>query len=686
MTNESIQALKVQALFENKQTYIIPMYQRNYAWGEKEIDQLILDIQDYQKQPEQLNQGQTQGSKKYYIGTLVVFERSKGTYEIIDGQQRFTTLTLLAICLKRLSKEEKNVLDMSWFNQFNLDFESRPKSSLTFQALLRGDHLQHLKSSEYNADLVQGFELLQRAMEKIINQGSLSVFCKYLFENVVIAQVLVPKDTDLNHYFEVMNNRGEQLEKHEILKAKLMSVLNQIKDEADKTSSMTLFTSIWNATANMESYVQYGFSTTQRDVIFGKDWGDFVPENASSLLEIFSRNVESKEQTSSKSNFKSISEMLKQVPERIKNKDTKEEKPERFNSIINFPNFLLQVLQIWLSQTMHNEKVALDDKQLIDQFEKYILLKGQGNQEHERVIENVKGFMFTLLKCKFIFDQYIVKRDYSTDHDDWSIKKLKRYENSGSYVNTLDGDSFEINQKILLLMTAFHVSTPTLSYKYWLNGALYWLYQNKDKSVSDYFNALQHLARKFIFQKYLSSGQIDYFDLIYDTPAIDDLKINQLKRKISFGNIENNFVFNYLDFLIYCNAEKRNLDDRYDVIKKFKFTQRSSVEHFYAQQIEGERDKLDHENLHRFGNLCLISSSKNSSIGNRLPSAKRDYFMPEIRKGKIDTLKLYLMIQTLEEEKVWKKEQILDHEKKMLDLFESDYKDFCEMCVGESIQ
>ena len=670
MKAESIQALKVQALFENKQTYIIPMYQRNYAWGEKEIDQLILDIQDYQKQSDQLNLGQTQGNKKYYIGTLVVFERIDGTYEIIDGQQRFTTLALLAICLKRLSKEEKNVPDMSWFNQFNLDFESRPKSSLTFQALLRGDHLQHLKSSEYNADLVQGFELLQRAIEKMINQGGLSGFCKYLFENVVIAQVLVPKDTDLNHYFEVMNNRGEQLEKHEILKARLMSVLNQIKDEADKTSSMTLFTSIWNATANMERYVQYGFSTTQRDVIFGKDWGDFVPENASSLLEIFSRNVEPQEQTNSKSNFQSISEMLKKVPERIKNKDTKEEKPERFNSIINFPNFLLQVLQIWLSQTNRNEKVALDDKQLIDQFEKYILLKGQGNQEHERVIENVKGFMFTLLKCKFIFDQYIVKRDYSTDHDDWSIKRLKRYKDSSSYVNTLDGDSSEITQKILLLMTAFHVSTPTLAYKYWLNGVLYWLYQNTDKSESDYFNALQHLARKFIFQRYLNEKQIDYFDLIYGNQTIDDFKIDQ--SKLSFGNIENNFVFNYLDFLIYCDAENSN--DK--VIKNFKFTQRSSVEHFYAQQIEGERDKLDHENLHRFGNLCLISSSKNSSIGNRLPSAKRDYFMHEINKGKIDTLKLYRMIQMLGEEKVWKKEQIEEHEKAMLKLFESDYQDF----------
>ncbi|WP_336916759.1 DUF262 domain-containing HNH endonuclease family protein [Acinetobacter modestus] len=680
MKNESIQALKVQALFENKQTYIIPMYQRNYAWGEKEIDQLILDIQDYQKQPDQINQVQTQGNKKYYIGTLVVFESSDGKYEIIDGQQRFTTLTLLAICLKRLSQEEKIVLDMSWFDQFNLDFESRPKSSLTFQALFRGDHLQHLKSSEYNTDLVQGFELLQRAIQKIITQGDLNSFCKYLFENVVITQVAVPKDTNLNHYFEVMNSRGEQLEKHEILKAKLLSVLHKIEDVGDRTSCMTLFTSIWNATANMERYVQYGFSTTQRDVIFGKDWGDFIPENASSLLKIFSKNLESQEQKSSKSNSQSINEMLKKVPERIKNKDTKEEKPERFNSIINFPNFLLQVLQIWLSQTNRNQKVALDDKQLIDQFAKYILLKGQENQEYERVIENVKGFMFALFKCKFIFDQYLIKRDYSTDHDDWSIKRLKLYEKNSSYVNTFEGNSTDIAQRILLLMTAFHVSTPTLSYKYWLNGALYWLYQNKDRTESDYLKALQHLARKFIFLRYLSAEQVDYFDLIYVNQTIRDLKIDE--SKISFGNIENNFVFNYLDFLIYCHAGNSN--DK--VIKNFKFTQRSSVEHFYAQQVEVANGKLDDKTLHSFGNLCLISSSKNSSIGNRLPSAKRDYFLHEINTGKIDTLKLYLMIKLLEEEKDWGTTQIQTHKEDMLKLFESDYQDFFKMSADESIQ
>ena len=118
--------------------------------------------------------------------------------------------------------------------------------------------------------------------------------------------------------------------------------------------------------------------------------------------------------------------------------------------------------------------------------------------------------------------------------------------------------------------------------------------------------------------------------------------------------------------------------------KNFKFTQRSSVEHFYAQQIE-QGEELEEKYLHNFGNLCLISSSKNSSLGNRSPSAKRDYFRHEIKKGKIDTLKLYLMIQLLEKEGDWREAQIKKHEEGMLHLFALDYKGFCEMSVDEFI-
>ena len=56
---------------------------------------------------------------------------------------------------------------------------------------------------------------------------------EYLFEKVVIVRFQVPKDTDLNHYFEIMNSRGEQLEKHEILKSRLMKELNVCENSVE---------------------------------------------------------------------------------------------------------------------------------------------------------------------------------------------------------------------------------------------------------------------------------------------------------------------------------------------------------------------------------------------------------------------------------------------------------------------
>ena len=83
-------------------------------------------------------------------------------------------------------------------------------------------------------------------------------------------RVMVPKDTDLNHYFEIMNNRGEQLEKHEVLKSRMMELL---KDDKDAQNCLQL---VWEACANMEKYLQMGFTPAQRDAIFGaKDWGQF---------------------------------------------------------------------------------------------------------------------------------------------------------------------------------------------------------------------------------------------------------------------------------------------------------------------------------------------------------------------------------------------------------------------------
>ena len=65
-------------------SYIIPRYQRNYAWGKSEISQLIKDIEEF------FPKANTE-DKSYYLGSLVCFKRENGSFELVDGQQRHTT-------------------------------------------------------------------------------------------------------------------------------------------------------------------------------------------------------------------------------------------------------------------------------------------------------------------------------------------------------------------------------------------------------------------------------------------------------------------------------------------------------------------------------------------------------------------------------------------------------------------
>jgi len=195
-----------------------------------------------------------------------------------------------------------------------------------------------------------------------------------------------------------MNSRGEQLEKHEILKAKMLEVL---EDDNLKYA----FNLIWEATSNMEKYVQYGFSVDQRNAIFGeKDWNNLVNnDTVYEKLQMPAVNQSTKE---------TLSDLLEKTPKIISdNLNTTDESPDRFNTIINFSNFLLHILRI---QTKSD--VPLDDKRLLELFEPF--LKNDDKKEF------VKQFGYNLLKGKFYFDKYIIKREFVKGTDHWSLKRL----------------------------------------------------------------------------------------------------------------------------------------------------------------------------------------------------------------------------------------------------------------------
>lgn len=661
--SKAITSFSVKALLCDTSRYLVPMYQRNYAWGEGEINQLIQDVLDYQ---------QSKPDQTYYIGTLVVYERKDGSFEVIDGQQRFTTLTLLTFALYRLSSSNKTTVDMSWYNTPNLNFESRQKSSDTFASLFQGVSLENLKTDNYNLDVVNGYSLLEKGLLAL--DDKLEEFSQYLFEKVEIARVSVPKDTDLNHYFEVMNNRGEQLEKHEVVKARLMSVLNEITDPDEREQSILLLGKVWDATANMERYVQYGFSPEERHLIFGiDDWGQFTPRCYADLAASIGEATTLKNECTQTISL-TLNEMLAKPPQSSSSADITLT-PERFNSVINFSNFLLHVLRVLTKQD-----IALDDKRLLEQFDAY--LKGNSSDK----ISAVKDFVFALLKCKYLFDQYIIKREFSDGKDKWSLKKVHFYNaKSQSYINTFDDskeqddeDGFEgINRQILMLLSALHVSTPTLVYKHWLNGALFHLFNMDGVTPRLYLQKLENLARQFVYGRFLSESPSDYYQMIYQSSHYSALDLNNQRTMVGlqYGAIENNLVFNYLDYLLWCDGIQNRKDD---VITQFEFTFRSSVEHFYPQHpLDGHR-VLAGADLHRFGNLCLISHSKNSKLSNLQPTAKRDHFKAAIADKSIDTLKLYEMIKLMNTDAEWTETQITSHEHNMLTILVNDSSKFLD--------
>ena len=72
-------------LFDGRYNYIIPLYQRNFAWGDQEITQLLQDLYE-----------NFISNTPYFVGSIIYIKRkSNDKLEVIDGQQRLTILTLL---------------------------------------------------------------------------------------------------------------------------------------------------------------------------------------------------------------------------------------------------------------------------------------------------------------------------------------------------------------------------------------------------------------------------------------------------------------------------------------------------------------------------------------------------------------------------------------------------------------
>ena len=630
---EYVKTLTISDLFndENKCNYIIPIYQRNYAWGDDEISSLLQDIKNAcEKNKEQ--------DKNYYIGSLVVYRRENSNFEVIDGQQRLTTLTLIMHHLGKLSFR-------------NVSFEHRDESE------------QALSNLNYEK-LPSNFSQALKTIKKVIGEwgNNKDEIVKFLLDKVEIIRTEVPEGTDLNHYFEIMNTRGEQLEKHEVLKARLMKKLS---GDIEKS----LFAKIWDACSDMSRYAVMGFDSKIRGVIFSDKWSEKPKSFMEIIQDIEEYNNEVKKKNKDKNKKLPIINIKRDVDgikildlingsknSGVNKNDFVDKYDGGFTPVIDFPNFLMHVLRIYLEMTDKcgdfTKIVPLDEKYLLNSF------KGQIKDD-----EAVRNFICVLLICRYLFDCYVIKSNaIRTGEENWSLWAVMPNDSSYYYKNTFGSDSGESNdidadeqtKRAIMLLSMFHVSNPSRIYKNWLYAVLRWLFDNKDDiKQSDYIKFLEELCDKFYFGN--NCQEKDITDIILGEEKINFYSNN---KKWNDGVLVPNFVFNRLDYQLWKKYKEK--------YPKFRFTFRSSVEHHYPQHPSEEHglERLEKETLDNFGNLYLLSQSKNSRLSNLTPEAKCTYYQDK----NYDSLKQALMMEKTKELNNWKSEEILKHGKEMLEV------------------
>lgn len=610
--------------------YVIPRYQRAYAWEEKEIEQLIDDICD-----------DNDPKRDYYIGSLIVARRKADDgveYEVIDGQQRLTTIYLLLQCL----------LDEGYFSRGDvsvgeaLSFDCRSKSNCTL-AYIRSD----ARKSEGKEELLDQSILLAVDIikKKLAREFGDRVEDQKKFvdrlKHVVLYRIEVPEHTDLNRYFEIMNTRGEQLEQHDILKARLMNYL-------DDACEREAFARIWEACSDMTGYVQMHFSVEDRVKLFGQWWSDPPSENALRELCRGKRRSEGKSEGLDISKIIDLKSEVDDVVGALKKRDAE----ARFESIIDFPYFLLHVLRVFcraerLSMDGAEELGSLlDDKLLLKDFDKVITsCEKRGDMDVKRWF--ARTFIQFLLRSRFLFDKFIIKRENTEDDQDgrWSLKEL-RTSGAGSakkpyyadtslrYKSEWEKTYAPRNKECLMIQSALRVSYTSPKVMHWITELLVWLFNNNETERYKLTDEAERIAAEAVMENFLDLGN---YELGVQTPHV---------------------VFNYLDYLLWKEDKEK--------YKDFVFEFRNSVEHWYPQHpSEGTFEAWD--GIDTFGNLCIISRSVNSKFSNLSPESKMKSYKKMVQKG---SLKLRIMGDIIERgtSETWRLSECAKHEEEMISL------------------
>ncbi|PCJ17357.1 MAG: RloF protein [Candidatus Cloacimonadota bacterium] len=243
-----------QELLSNGVKYKVPKFQRDYSWDIEQWEDLWNDIKDLGK------------DDYHYMGYIVLQKKSENEFEIIDGQQRLITISLIIlVALKKLrglikadddevdNNQEREDLMRSGFIGFKDMVSLKVDSKLTLNRN-NNTYYKNICSKLESPNLI-GMTKTNKLLKKAFNffalknfgesGNKISQFIKQFTSHFVFTKIVVQDSLNAYKVFETLNARGVQLSTPDLLKNYIFSivtknddVLDDVLDELDEDWSL----------------------------------------------------------------------------------------------------------------------------------------------------------------------------------------------------------------------------------------------------------------------------------------------------------------------------------------------------------------------------------------------------------------------------------------------------------------
>jgi uncharacterized protein with ParB-like and HNH nuclease domain len=243
----SAEKLVVKDIFCDDYLFTIPNYQRPYSWEEEHCTQLLDDLHSFAFREDDFNE-----LPPYFLGSAVIIKNPNvRNAQIVDGQQRLTTLTILLSCLRYLIEEKENKDTISDFiyqkgnklkgTSATFRLKTRVRDQEFFNKLIQDekglpnyfDRPEELSfANDAQAQMLSNAKaLVDEFAKKKYSQEDLEHLATYIIQKCVIVVVASTDEEMAFRIFNVLNDRGKDLTIADILKSEILEKISEKEQE-----------------------------------------------------------------------------------------------------------------------------------------------------------------------------------------------------------------------------------------------------------------------------------------------------------------------------------------------------------------------------------------------------------------------------------------------------------------------